>query len=95
MNVITDREHAVVVCNTRRHAVKIGFALGIFAAMTVCIGIGLTLDLWRVATFERRAAALSAPISAELAECRVIVRDLAEDEYATVLAYYRQIEAKR
>lgn len=92
MNFVTSEYLRHQQLQARRQGVWLGTGVGAIIALSVAAGVGYGLDEWRVRNHERLIAQAEAKISAELAECKTIVRDLAEEEYATVLDYKHQID---
>ena len=89
-NYLDQREIAA-----RREGAVMGCWLGVFLAAVIVVVSSIALDLWRERNHARLVAEADAKITAELAECQEIARDLADEEYGVVRDLQRNIKAAR
>lgn len=73
----------------RGMAAMIGFGIGIFAAGAVSVGVGYSLDIWRVANHERLVAEADRKVS----ECIALWNETQPESYSNAIAARRQIVA--
>lgn len=76
----------------RREGRWLGMVLGSCLGVSVMIAVNLGLSMYADQKHEQAVASIKQADALLLDECKLIVRDLAEEEYSVVVDYRHQID---